>query len=122
MLEVPPANASAIFKLVCCRGPCPGGVGGAGPYIGGDAAEYGGAGLLAPEGEGGVDARDSYARVVARAAGRHSAHAADTPLAEIDTPHLFDIVSDPFDLTDIADDKPGAVARMIQLLPPGWCR
>ena len=101
VLQTPPANASAIFKLVCCRGACPGGDGSA-PYVGGDARDY--AGLL-PAG----------ARVYAPVSGAAGGGAAT------DIVKLFEVVSDPFDLYDVAAVHPDAVARMRALLPAGWC-
>lgn len=113
VLEVPPANASAIFKLVCCRGACPGGDGS--PFIGGDASDY--PGLLVAEDRAAASAGQQHLRTFEGELARLRSGAE----AAANIVKLFDIVSDPFDLHDISGDKPGAIARMSQFLPSGWC-
>lgn len=114
VLQVPPANASAIFKLVCCRGACPGGMGGA-PYLGGDAADY--RGVLAPA--AGVRTYEADRQRPQPRRQQEKGEAEKEAAANV--VKLFDIVDDPFDLYDISGAHPEAVTRMAALLPPGWC-
>ena len=107
VLDTPPANASAIFKLVCCRGPCPGGDGA--PFVGGDARDY--AGVVGGGAAAGAGAAAGGAGGARATAGDSAAFVAQ----------LFDVVADPFDRFDIAAAHPQAVVRMKALLPPGWC-
>jgi hypothetical protein len=117
VLETPPANASAVFKLVCCRGPCPGGDGV--PFVGGDARDY--AGVVAGGGGGGGGGSDGASSLGAARDGRDSHDGGRVVESATFVTKLFDIVSDPFDLFDIAGAHPAAVTRMQALLPAGWC-
>lgn len=118
VLETPPANASAIFKLVCCRGPCPGGDGV--PFVGGDARDY--AGVVAGGGGGGGGSDGASSSPGAAHDGRDSREDGGRAVESAAfVTKLFDIVSDPFDVFDISAAHPGAVARMQALLPAGWC-
>ena len=106
------ASDGAIYKLICCRGVCPGqpsnataagGTFSRAPstvWVGGSLEEYP---LLA----------DSGAELVFSSSPRGDTAANHTL--------LYDIVSDPYDTRPLQAEKPGIVAEMAKLLPPGWC-
>jgi hypothetical protein len=105
------AGDGSIYKLICCKGVCPGqpanvsrpGADTARPphsvWVGGNPSEYP---LLG----------DSGAELIFSGPYEGSPGAAGHTL-------LYDVVSDPYDTQPLS--KPAVVAGLVQLLPAGWC-
>lgn len=105
------AADGAIYKLVCCRGACPGQPANATAGALARAARtvfVGGA----PEDYPPLDGGDEGVRAV-------TSHAAAAATSGANHTLLYDVVADPYDTRPLQDAKPAVVAAMAQLLPAG---
>ena len=101
------ARKDSTYKLLCCRsatGECSGAPSrGGAPYVGASGEDEGRYDAVAPGAGGGRTFEEA---------------AAPTK----DVVFVYDVINDVFDMEDLSKKKPDAVAAMVPLLPPGWCR